>query len=120
MRIANHFKRSLINSCLLTVLLGQLSEILSVYYFHFVQLVSNRTISDVVTNFATSLEEVTLIATPDKLRIKSYFEEEKGKILSRKMMHSTLFFFQLRLVLFHVLPFMAGNPFMVTSSTAYI
>lgn len=44
--------------------------------------VSNRTISDVVTNFATSLEEVTLIATPDKLRIKSYYEEEKGGVLS--------------------------------------
>lgn len=37
-----------------------------------------------MTNFATNLEEATLKVTPDKLRIKSYYEEEKGEICQTK------------------------------------
>lgn len=37
-----------------------------------------RVLSDVVSNFPPNLEEVTLIAEPDKARLRSYTEDDSG------------------------------------------
>ena len=39
---------------------------------------SSRLLCDVVTNFTTSQEEVSLIVDPQRARVKNYVEDEPG------------------------------------------
>ena len=51
------------------------------YYYYkllFMHLLVPRVLSDVVSNFPPNLEEVTLIAEPDKARLRSYTEDDSG------------------------------------------